>query len=785
MNGKVAYAAVFSLFAAFPMAALAQPPVLPLPRPALPGEPQPAATAPALPPPLPSGPPPWSDKSLSGDARADLVQAQMTREEELTLVRGYFGVDYPWTAKVYPEAIRKALPGSAGYVPGIPRLGIPALTESDASLGVANGRHMRPGDQAVALPSSLLTAATWNGGLAYAGGAMFGAEAHHKGFNVMLAGGVDLAREPRGGRTFEYAGEDPLLAGIMAGEAIRGTQDLHIISTIKHFALNDQETGRMTMSANISDAAMRESDLLAFEIAIERGDPGAVMCSYNRINTVYACENDYLLNTVLKGDWGYKGFVLSDWGAVHSTVDAANNGLDQESAYSYDKEDYFGEALSQAVAAGTVPETRLHDMVHRILRTTFAKGLFDYPPVKKPIAVKTDLAVAQSVAEEGIVLLKNAQDLLPISLLKRPSRRITIIGGYADLGVLSGSGSSQVIPIGNTPSLEVLAGGAVWMGPDQTPQIPAGTIVLDPPSPYAAIREQAPWARVVFYDGGDVAKAAALARISDIVIVFAQQWTSEGWDVPDLSLPGNQDELINAVADANSRTIVVLQTGGPVLMPWLNKVGAVLEAWYPGNRGANAIARILFGAVNPSGRLPITFPQSENQLPRPVIPGHEQAYSRIPLEGTRSPFDIDYVEGANVGYKWFKAKKLTPLFPFGYGLSYTSFEFGGLRVAGGQTLSVSFDMRNTGKHPGKATAQVYATLPGGVARLIGWSKLDLKPGETRRVTLTADPRLLATFDSEAHLWRVAAGDYAVTLGSSSAEFSANATVHIAASAIKP
>ncbi|MGA7674445.1 MAG: glycoside hydrolase family 3 C-terminal domain-containing protein [Rhizomicrobium sp.] len=785
MNGKVAFAVVFSLLAAFPMAALAQPQVLPQPRPVQPGEPQPVANAPALPPPLPSGPLPWSDKSLTADARADLVQAYMTRDEELTLVRGYFGVNYPWLPKGYSEAIRKALPGSAGYVPGIPRLGIPALSESDASLGVANGRHMRPGDQAVALPSSLLTAATWNGSLAYAGGAMIGAEARYKGFNVMLAGGVDLAREPRGGRTFEYAGEDPLLAGVTAGEAIRGIQDMHIISTIKHFALNDQETGRTTMSANIPDAAARESDLLAFEIAIEHGDPGAVMCSYNRINTVYACENDYLLNKVLKGDWGYKGFVLSDWGAVHSTVDAANNGLDQESSYSHDQEDYFGEALGQAVAAGTVPQVRLQDMVHRILRTMFAKGLIDQPVVKKPIDAKTDLDVAQRDAEEGIVLLKNAQDLLPITFLKRPSRRITIIGGYADLGVLSGSGSSQVIPIGDTQALEVLAGGAVQMGSDQKPQIPSGTLILDPPSPYATIRAQAPWARVVFYDGSEIAKATALARVSDVVIVFAQQWTSEGWDVPDLSLPGNQDELIAAVADANPRTIVVLENGGPVLMPWLNKVGAVLEAWYPGNRGANAIARILFGDVNPSGRLPITFPQNESQLPRPVIPGHDLAYSRIALEGAHSPFDIDYVEGANVGYKWFKTKKLTPLFPFGFGLSYTDFEFGGLSATGGATLNVSFDMRNIGKREGKATAQVYATPPGGVARLIGWSKVDLKSGETHRVTLTADPRLLASFDTDAHLWRVAEGEYAVTLGESSAEVSASASVHITASTIKP
>lgn len=765
MNGKFATAAILSIFAAF-LTTSAQA--------------QPQAAAPS-----PVAVQTWMDKSLAADVRADLVQAQLTREEELTLVRGYFGANNRGRMNGYPDEIRKVLPGSAGYVAGIPRLGIPALTESDASLGVANGGEMRPGDQAVALPSSLLTAATWDSALAYAGGAMIGAEARKKGFNVMLAGGIDLAREPRGGRTFEYVGEDPLLAGVMAGEAIRGTQDQRIISTIKHFALNDQETGRNTMSANISDAAMRESDLLAFEIAIERGDPGAVMCSYNRINTVYACENDILLNNILKGDWGYKGFVLSDWGAVHSTVDAANNGLDQESAYNFDKEDYFGAALGQALAAGTVPQARLHDMVHRILRTMFAKGLIDSPPVKKPIDANADLAVAQRDAEEGIVLLKNAKKLLPISFVKRPSRRITVIGGYADLGVLSGGGSSQVMPVGNMPELEVLTGGAVRMGPDQKLQIPTGTIILSPPSPYAAIREQAPWARVVFYDGSDIAKAAALARISDIVIVFAQQWTGEGWDVPDLSLPGNQDELIAAVAGANPRTIVVIESGTPVTMPWLDKVGAVLETWYPGNRGANAIARILFGAVNPSGRLPITFPQSESQLPRTAISGRERAYMRLPLEDTHSPFDVDYVEGANVGYKWFKSKKLIPLFPFGFGLSYTSFDFGGFKAAGGAALTVTFDMRNTGKREGMATAQVYATPPGGVARLIGWSKLDLKPGETRRVSLAADPRLLASFDSDAKLWRVAEGDYRLALGGSSADISAGATVHMDASIIKP
>ncbi|MBU6299653.1 MAG: glycosyl hydrolase, partial [Alphaproteobacteria bacterium] len=242
----------------------------------------------------PPAAPPWMNAALSPDRRADLLQAQMTQDEELTLVRGYFGLNATINPKYPPppEAILKVLPHSAGYVPGIPRLGIPAQLETDASLGVANGRHMRPGDQATALPASILTASTWNADLAYKAGTVLGTEVRDKGFNVLLDGGVDLARDPRNGRNFEYAGEDPLLAGTIAGETIRGAQDQHIISTAKHYAVNDQETARNWLSADLGEAAMRESDLLAFEIAIERGKPGSIMCAYNRVNGVYSCEND-------------------------------------------------------------------------------------------------------------------------------------------------------------------------------------------------------------------------------------------------------------------------------------------------------------------------------------------------------------------------------------------------------------------------------------------------------------------------------------------------------------
>lgn len=726
---------------------------------------------------------PWMDKSLPPDVRADLVQAQMTRDEEMTLVSGYFGVYNPRI----PAQYKDDMPNSAGYVPGIPRLGIPALKESDASLGVANGGFMRKGDTAVALPASIMTAASWNPAVAYAGGAMVGAEARNKGFNVQLAGGVNLMREPRGGRTFEYVGEDPLLAGVMAGEAIRGIQALQIISTIKHFAINAQETGRMVMSANISEAALRESDLLAFELAIERSDPGSVMCSYNRINTVYGCENDFLLNKVLKGDWGYKGFVMSDWGAVHSTVEAANNGLDQQSSRFSDKAEYFGAPLKGAVEIGAVSEDRLHDMVHRILRTMFVRGLVDNPPVKRPIDVNTDLAVAQRAAEEGIVLLKN-NGVLPLDPTRPRARRILVVGGFADVGVVSGGGSSQVIPIGYAELKDMIDGKKPGIARSELPRIPKGSVIFDPPSPLSAIRDAAkimPNARVTYYDGQNVAKAVRLARASDIVIVFTMQWMQEGFDIYSLHMGGVHNELISAIASANPRTVVVLQNGGPVAMPWLDKTAAVVEAWYAGNRGAAAIANVLFGKVNPSGRLPVTFPVNDAQLPRPRIAGFGQRDTQVVWTGTRSQFDVDYYEGANFGYKWFAQKKITPLFPFGYGLSYTTFDYGGLTASGGDTAAASFIMKNTGAREGSAVGQVYILPPGGVMRLVGWSKQSLKPGEKRTASVTVDPRLLASFDETAQKWHVAAGEYLVMLGASATQITATATVHINEAWIKP
>lgn len=726
---------------------------------------------------------PWMDKTLSPDTRADLVVSAMTQDEKLRLVHGYYGAFLPGVQEFPPEQ-KKDLPNSAGYIPGIPRLGIPSLKETDAGLGIANHRHLRPGDQATALPSGLLTASTWDPEIAYAAGTVLGREARDKGFNVVLGGAVNLAREPRGGRTFEYAGEDPLLAGIIVGEQIRGTQSQGVISTVKHYVLNDQETARTSLTANIDWAAARGSDLLAFEIAIERGRPGSVMCSYNKINGVYGCENPYTLTDVLKKEWAFPGWVMSDWGAVHSTVAAANAGLDQESAFLADHADYFGPALKRALADGKVSQGRLDDMVHRILRSMFAAGIIDNPPVKRATDFKAHAKIVQRDAEQGMVLLKN-NGILP---LVAKAGRIAVIGGHADLGVLSGGGSSQVIPVGNKPTLEIPLSGPAYKFPGLGfVRMPA--MIFSPPSPLAEIKRLAPKASVRYDDGMELAKAVALARNSDVVVVFASQWMSETKDVPNLSLPDKQDALIAAVAAANPHTIVVLETGGPVLMPWLDSVPAVVEAWYGGNRGGPAIANILFGKVNPSGRLPITFPASEEQLPHPQIIGSGITSDPYAPGAVPASVDADYTEGADVGYRWFELKDEKPLFAFGYGLSYTSFAYRDLSVTGGDALAVHFRLTNTGKRAGHEVAQVYATPPSAAgrhaARLVGWARVELKPGETRDVTVTADLRPLARFDETANLRRVASGRYGIYVGSSSADRALSGFADLKAKSLKP
>ena len=694
--------------------------------------------------------------------RADALVRRMTLEEKLAYVHGYF----PPLAKPVPPI---AMIPSAGHVPGVPRLGIPTLRESDASLGVANQIEQRKGDVATALPASLATAASFDPAIAYQGGAMIGSEARAKTFNVLLAGGVNLTRDPWNGRNFEYLGEDPLLAGLMAGEQIRGVQSNHIVSTVKHFALNAQETGRHVLDARIGEAALRESDLLAFEIAIERGRPGSVMAAYNKVNGDWASENPFLLNRVLKGEWGYKGWVMSDWGGVHSTEKAALAGLDQQSGQELDTAMFFGEPFAAAVRAGRVPMARLDDMVRRILTGVITTGLMDapVPETAQPIDYAAHARVAQRAAEEGMVLLKNDGKLLPLA---RTARKIVLIGAHADVGVLSGGGSSQVRSVGGAPvEIPLTRGQAASFA----------RITWHASSPLRAIRAALPNAQVSYVDGEDPQAAAAAARDADLAIVFAWQWQSEAQDVETLALPDRQDALIDAVAAANRRTLVVLETSGPVLMPWIGRVPAILQAWYPGQRGGEAIAGILTGAVNPSGRLPITFPVSADQAPRPVPVGLPELRDAEARRAAGDPttlgqsagvhtFTVTYREGADVGYRWYAAQGRKPLFPFGYGLSYTTFRYSRLSVEQGPALRVSFDVKNTGSRMGADVPQLFVRARSGEGtsadRLAGFTKVRLRPGEMRRVTLAVDPRVIARFDTATNAWRIDAGLYPLTIG---------------------
>ncbi len=685
----------------------------------------------------------------SADQRADATVAEMTPAEKTILTHGIMPLPIGENPPPVPE---DAIPG-AGYVHGIPRLGVPALKETDASLGVSYVSGAR-GDYATALPSGLAMASTWNPELLREGGAAIGQEARAKGFNVMLAGGVNLMRDPRNGRTFEYLSEDPLLSGVLVGHAIDGIQSNHIISTIKHLALNGQETGRKFVDVQISDANARESDLLAFQIGIEIGNPGSVMCAYNRVLGHQACSSDYLFNQVLKRDWGYKGFVMSDWGAVPG-LEAALNGLDQQSGAQLDPDVFFdADTLGAAAASDPRYAARLDDMNKRILWAIYDNQVDKYP-VRPGGEINFDAHadIAEEVAKQGIVLLRNRNGALPLA---KEARSILVVGGYADTGVLSGAGSSQVHPRGG-PAANITLGG----------EGPFAAFISEQyhrSSPLKAIAAMAPEANVKFRNGFYTSEAVEQARKADVVIVFATKWASEGFDQPDLTLPRGQDALIDAVASANPNTIVVLETGNPILMPWLDKTAAVVEAWYPGMRGGEAIASVLFGETNPSGRLPITFPASESDLPRPKVDGFDTLEANFGGDAPNpdAELKVDYnIEGSDLGYRWNAREGKKALFPFGFGLSYTSFASSDLKSNG---KTASFILANNGNRAGATVGQVYLVSRNGQTqqRLVGFKRVELAPGEERKVSVNIDQRLLAEWNGSG--WTIPAGIYDFALG---------------------
>ena len=692
-----------------------------------------------------------------------MVIKELTLEEKISLLHGQ---GFPFNATGPTESN-----GGAGYSVGIPRVGIPAIQMADSAYGVTRGAAS--GRYSTALPNNLGAASSWDPQAAFEYGALIGRELRQQGYSMSLGGGVNLPREPRNGRTFEYQGDDPLLAGTLVGNFVKGVQSQHVIGDLKHYAINDQESGRNAVNANIDKRSMRETDLRAFEIALNISDAGAFMCSYNRVNGDYACENSYLLTDVLRKDFHFQGFVVSDWGGTHSTAKASHAGLDQEQP----GKGFFGDALQKAVESGEVSQDEINEHVHRILRTIFASGLFDNPVVKQVPDVEGGYAVAQKLAEKSIVLLKNENGVLPLNATGLHS--VVLIGGHADVGVLTGGGSAQV----DAP------GGSVV--PPPPPQPGAGPManfgrrqVWLPSSPLRALTAKLASSKVTYVSGEDLAAAAAAAKSADVAIVFGYQHESEGMDLKTLDLSEDQNKLIDAVAAANAKTIVVLETGSPATMPWIDKVAGVVEAWYPGIRGAEALANLLTGEVNPSGKLAITFPRSDADLPHPTLvlpppssqpqrpaPGADISSFMAMMAKGLPAFETTYDEKLKVGYKWYDAEKKPVLFPFGFGLSYTSYGYSGLIVKSGEGLTVSFTVKNTGKRAGTEITQVYASMPDAAGeppkRLIGWSRVELKPGESKLVTIPVDRDHLTVYDEEADAWKFVGGSYTIMAGGSS------------------
>jgi beta-glucosidase len=637
-----------------------------------------------------------------GDTRGRAVQivGQMTLAEKVQAVHGIQDATHYRT------------------VPAIPRLGIPELNITNGPAGATNGG---PGHQgaATALPPPISLAATWDTDLARLYGSIIGLEARYLANGFVEGPDINIARVPQNGRNFEAYGEDPYLAGRMAAAHIQGMQSEGVIGEAKHYAGNNQELNRTTINDVIDERTLREIYLPAFEASVKEAGAGAVMCAYNKVNGLYSCENDLLMNRILKTEWGFDGFITSDFGAVHSTVASANAGLDVEMPTGI----WFTGALEAAVQAGSVPMPLVDDKLVRRFDTMMRFGVFDAPPQNQPIPAQQDGLIARQLAEAGMVLLKNNGSLLPLDA--GGLRSIALIGPYATKAKTGGGGSSLVVP--------------------------AYTV-----DPATGIRNRAGAAVTVqVLDGSNLAQAATAAKSADVAIVMVGDDETEGSDHA-ISLASPQDQLIAQVAAANPRAVVVIKSGAPVLMPWVDTVPAILEAWYPGEEDGNAVAAVLFGDVNPSGKLPVTFPRNLADLP-----------ANTPVQYPGLNGDADYSEGVFVGYRHFDTSNIQSLFAFGHGLSYTTFRYSNLAIDGD---SLEFDLTNTGKRAGAEVAQLYVGMPSSAAvpqpprQLKGFRKVFLQPGETTHVHMDLDDRAFSHWDVETHSWQIAPGTYKIMIG---------------------
>ncbi len=647
------------------------------------------------------------------DARARQIVDQMTLQEKIAELHGIHDSEHQ------------------RYVPPIPRLGIPGFRIANGPAGVGPGdeHHQLP---ATALPSPILLASTWDTGLSREYGVVIGSEAKALDDDLLEGPDINIARVPQNGRTFEAFGEDPYLVARMAVAEIQGIQSQGEIANVKHYAANNQETERFTVNEIVDERALREIYLPAFEASVKEGHVASVMSAYPRVNGHYCCENDILQNQILKKQWGFQGFITSDFGAVHSTVPSAMAGLDLEMPTGK----YFGDTLGTAVQSGQVPVSVIDDKLVRRFRTMMQFGLFDRAPQTKPIPEYQDGQKSLQIAEEGMVLLKNDGSLLPLDANKLFT--IAVIGPFAARAMTGGEGSSHVMPMYSVNPVDGIE------------------------------RRAGSMSKVLFVDGTDIRKAVALAASADVAIVMVGDRETEGKDHP-ITLSGNQDELVEAVAAANPHTVVVLKSGSAVLMPWVDKVPAILEAWYPGEEDGNAVAAVLFGDVNPSGKLPMTFPKRMADLP---------ANTQWQYPGVQGV--VHYWEGVFVGYRHFDQEHIQPLFPFGYGLSYTTFGFGNLAISPEKVknpanlmVTVDFDMTNTGKRAGEEVAQLYVGFPSSKRipqppeQLKRFAKIMMQPGETRHIHFELDERALACWSESHHKWIVLPGAYHIMVGPSS------------------
>jgi beta-glucosidase len=684
-----------------------------------------------------------SASAAAVDVRVDALVKQMTLDEKIQLLAGS---------------------RDGFHTAAIPRLGIPALKMSDGPMGLRNE------GPSTAFPAGIGLAATWNTQMAFRMGQAMGLEARARGVHILLAPAVNIQRVAVDGRNFEYYGEDPYLTGQVAVGFIRGVQSEGVIATVKHFVANNQEYERQSISDEIDERTLHEIYLPAFKAAVQQGKAWAVMAAYNRVNGTHAAENKSLLSGILKKRWGFRGLVMSDWGATHRGVAAALAGLDLEmpSAKFMNRT-----TLLPALQSGEIPEAVIDDKVRRILRAAVSMGFLDRPQklTGLPVYSGASSEVALEGAREGIVLLRNRDHLLPLGGERIHS--IAVFGPNANPAVTGGGGSSHVVPFRATSVLEGLVELA---GPDvRVDYVPFKT--KDAPSVSSTSRSESSPPHAAEQSAQPELKfraERALAAQDDVAVVcvgFDPKTESEGFDRT-FGLPPGQNELIEAVARANPRTIVVLNSGGAVDMTgWIDQIGALLEAWYPGQEGGQAIAEILLGKVDPSGKLPATF---ERQW------GDAEADRNYPGANGK----VFYREGIFVGYRYFDHAGVKPLFPFGYGLSYTAFAYRRLAVTpDGLNERVAFDVKNTGSRAGAEVAEVYVQeehplVPRPVKELKGFARVSLRPGQSQRVRINLARSAFAYYDTVIHNWKVDPGQYNILVGSSSEDIRLRGTASL-------